>query len=250
MQPHATSLIAILILAVVVPTGLASAQSPMTGDTFYFHLQSETYRNENASVTVLDEANLTAPAGSTPRVFEVAAAIKNATTIFGTIWVGTIAWVTKPLTGPTMFSGTVTFTVWLSSDDVTPSFSGVGAGVAVLDQQNQTVGTYHYSFTYAHGKVLTTTPTLYSFNVQLNQIASAGQRLVFAVGVGSTTEGWRMNVFFDDPQYSSHVQLPTNVTVVPEFEPATFFLTTLVALVLVLIMTRKGSRGKKAKPSG
>ena len=249
MRSHAILLIVTLILLVVVPTGLASAQSPMSGDTFYFHFQSETYRNENASVTVLEEANLTAPAGSTASVFEVAAAIRNATTTFGTIWLGTVAWLTRPLTEPAMFGGTATFAVWLASDDLTPSFSGVGAGVAVLDQQNQTVGNYHYAFTYAHGKVLTTTPTLYTFNVELNQIALAGQRLVFAVGVGSTTEGWHMNVFFDDVQYSSRVQLPTNVTVVPEFEPATFFLTILIAVVLSLSITRQVIRGKKARLS-
>jgi hypothetical protein len=240
---HTISLIAILILAVAAPIGLASAQ-PQSGDTFYFHFESETYRNENESIIVVEEANLTAPAGSTPRVFEVAASIKNATTIFGTIWVGSVAWVTRPLTELAMFSGTATFTVWLSSDDVTPSFSGVGAGVAVLDQENQTVGNYHYSFNYAHGKVLTTTPTLYSFNVQLDQLVSPGQRLVFAVGVGSTTEGWRMNVFFDDLQYSSRVQLPTNITVVPEFGPPTFLLTALIAMVLWLTMTRQVTRRK------
>jgi hypothetical protein len=148
-----------------------------------------------------------------------------------------------------MLDGTATFTVWLSSDDVTPSFSGVGAGVAVLNQQNQTVGNYRYAFDYARGKALTGTPTLYSFNVELNQNVSAGQRLVFAVGVGSTTEGWRMNVFFDDVQHSSGVQLPTAVTVVPEFDAATFFLAILIPTILSLTIPQQAIRGKKARPS-
>jgi len=249
MRLHAISLTAIVILFLGASTGLASAQSPVSGDIFYFHLKAVTYRSENASATLVEEANLTAPSGSTPRVFEVAAAIRNATTIFGTIWVGSVAWVTGPLTEPTMLDGTATFTVWLSSDDVTPSFSGVGAGVAVLNQQNQTVGNYRYAFDYARGKVLTGTPTLYSFNVALNQNVSAGQRLVFAVGVGSTTEGWRMNVFFDDVQHSSGVQLPTAVTVVPEFDSATFFLTILIPTILSLTIPQQAIRGKKARPS-
>lgn len=141
------------------------------------------------------------------------------------------------------------FTAWLSSDDVTPSFSGVGAGVAVLNQQNQTVGNYRYAFTYVCGKALTGTPTLYSFNVELNQNVSAGQRLVFAVGVGSTTEGWRMRVFFDDVQYSSGVQLPTAVTVVPEFDPHTFFLAILIPTILSSRIPQQVIRGKKARPS-
>jgi hypothetical protein len=241
MPPHAISLIVILILTLAAPIGLASAQ-PQKADTFYFHFLSETYRNDNESVIVVEDATSTPPAGSTPRVLEVAASIKNATTIFGTIWVGSIAWVTRPLTQPAMVSGSATFTVWLSSDDVTPSFSGVGAGVAVLDQENQTVGNYHYSFDYAHGKILTGSPTLYSFNVQLDQLISPDQRLVFAVGVGSTTQGWRMDVYFDDLQYPSHVLLPTNITVVPEFEPSRFLLTALIAVVLALTITRQVSR--------
>lgn len=249
MRLHAISLTVIVILFLGTSTGLASAQSPVSGDIFYFHLKDVTYRSQNASVTVVEEANLTAPSGSTPRVFEVAAGIRNATTIFGTIWVGSVAWVTGPLTEPTTLSGTATFTVWLSSDDITPSFSGVGAGIAVLNQQNQTVGNYRYAFTYARGKVLSGTPALYSFNVELNQNVSAGQRLVFAVGVGSTTEGWRMNVFFDDVQHSSGVQLPMAVTVVPEFDPATFFLAILIPMILSLGIPQHVIRGKKARPS-
>jgi len=246
---HAISLTVIMILFLGASIGFGSAQSPVSGETFYFHLKAVTYRSENASVTFVEEANLTAPLGSTPRVFEVAAAIRNATTIFGTIWVGSVAWVTGPLTEPAMLGGTATFTVWLSSDDVTPSFSGVGAGIVVLNQQNQTVGNYRYAFTYARGKVLSGTPALYSFNVELNQNVSAGQRLVFAVGVGSTTEGWRMNVFFDDVQHSSGVQLPMAVTVVPEFDPATFFLAILVPMILSLGIPQHVIRGKKARPS-
>jgi len=249
MRLHSISLPVIMILFLWASTGFASAQSPTSGATFYFHLKAVRYRSENASVTVVEEANLTAPSGSTPRVFEVAAAIRNATTIFGTIWVGSVAWVTEPLREPTSLGGTTTFTVWLSSDDVTPSFSGVGAGIAVLNQQNQTVGNYRYAFTYSQGKALTGTPTLYSFNVELNQNVSAGQRLVFAVGVGSTTEGWRMNVFFDDVQHSSGVQLPTAVTVVPEFVPTTFFLAIFIPMILTLRIPQQAIRGKKVRPS-
>lgn len=91
MRLHAISLSVVVILFLGASTGLASAQSPVSGDKFYFHLKAVTYHNENASVTIVEEANLTAPSGSTPGVFEVAAAIPNATTIFGTIWVGSVA---------------------------------------------------------------------------------------------------------------------------------------------------------------
>lgn len=224
-------------------SGAASAQlSSVSGGLFYFHLNSVAYRNENASVLLLDEANLLPPMGSTSQISTVSAAIRNATTIFGTIWVGSVAWVTEPLTEPATIRGTATFTVWLYSDDpATPSFSGVGAGVAVLDQQNQTVGNYVYSFTYANGKALDSTPTELSFSVDLDYNISPGQRLVFAVGVGSTTEGWSMKVLYDNSQYPSRVQLPSTVTVVPEFQKVTpvMIALTLTATILSLSVARR-----------
>lgn len=210
-------LAALMILFVNTATGIASAQVPVSGSVFYFHYKSEMYRSENASVVILEEANFTIPLGSTPRIFEVSAAIRNVT-VFGSVWMGSVAWVTQPLTEATTVRGASTFTVWLSSDDATPSFSGVGAGIAVLNQQNQSVGKYVYTYSYARGKILTSTPSEYSFNVELNQEISVGQRLVFAVGVGSATEGWRMKILFDDSQHPSRVLLPSNITVVPEFQ--------------------------------
>lgn len=243
MRLRVVLLIPLLVAFIGAGFGVAYAQpGSVTGGLFYFHLNSVAYHNENSSVTLLDEANLLPPVGSTSEISEVSAAIRNATTIFGTIWVGSVAWVTEPLNEPATIQGTATFTVWLYSDDpATPSFSGVGAGVAVLDQQNQTVGNYVYSFTYAQGKALDSTPAEHSFSVDLDYNISPGQRLVFAVGVGSTTEGWSMKVLYDDSQYPSRVQLPTTVTVVPEFQEATPVLIalTLTATILSLSVARR-----------
>jgi hypothetical protein len=247
MRGLAIALLALMLLF-VLPAGLALAQAqPMSGDVFYFHLGSEIYRSQNESATVIEEANVNAPTSSSGQALQVAAAIQNATTIFGTIWVGTVGWITEPLGSPTSIVGTASFTVWLSSDDAPPSFSGIGAGVAVLNQQNQTVGNYEYTFNYAHGKVLTATPTPYTFNLDLDRNVLAGQRLVFAVGVGSTTEGWRMNIFFDGTQYQSRVQLPQSITVVPEFEPGATLLTMLIAVVLSFTVKRRILRGKQTR---
>ena len=238
-------LAALMILFVNTVTGIASVQaSPVSGSVFYFHYKSEMYRSENASVVILEEANFTIPLGSTPRIFEVSAAIRNVTSVFGSVWIGSVAWVTQPLTEVTTVRGALAFTVWLSSDDATPSFSGVGAGVAVLNQQNQTVGKYVYTYSYARGKILTSTPSEYNFNVELNQEISAGQRLVFAVGVGSTTEGWRMKILFDDSQHPSRVLLPSNITVAPEFQLNTAILTALGATILLLSLAKRKPPGR------
>jgi hypothetical protein len=229
-----------IILFVSTTPGIVSAElQSLSGSIFYFHYKSETYRNQNASIIILEEANFTTPTSSTPTIFEVSAAIRNATTIFGTIWIGSIAWVTQPLTEATTLRGTSTFTVWLYSDDTTPSFSGVGAGVAVLNQQNQTVEKYVYAYSYSQGKILTSTPSEYSFNVELNQEISVGQRLVFAVGVGSTTEGWHMKILFEDSQHPSRVLLPSSITVVPEFQPNVAMLMAFGATILFLSLPKR-----------
>jgi hypothetical protein len=234
------TLAALMILLVNTATGIASAQAPpVSGSVFYFHYKSEMYRSENASVIILEEANFTTPLGSTPRIFEVSAAIRNVTSVFGSVWIGSIAWVTQPLTEATTVRGASTFTVWLSSDDATPLFSGVGAGVAVLNQQDQTVGKYVYTYSYAQGKILASTPSEYSFNVELNQEISVGQRLVFAVGVGSTTEGWRMKILFDDSQHPSRVLLPSNITVIPEFQLNAAVLTAFGVMILLLSLAQR-----------
>jgi hypothetical protein len=231
---------ALMILLVSTTISIASVQAqPVSGSVFYFHYKSEIYRNQNESIIILEEANFTTPTRSTPKTLEVAAAIQNATTIFGTVWIGSVAWVTQPLTEATTIRGTLRFTVWLSSDDAPPSFSGVGAGVAVLSQQNQTAGKYVYTYSYAQGKILASTPTQYNFNVELNQEISVGQRLIFAVGVGSTTEGWRMKVFFDDSEHPSGVLLPSNITVVPEFQQDAAILIAFGATVLFLSLTKR-----------
>jgi len=229
------------VMGVAVASGQTSALSA-SGSVFYLHYKSELYRSENASIILLEEANLTLPSTSTPRIIEVAAAIRNLTTIFGSIWVGSAAWVTQPLTEPASIHGTITFTVWLSSADMPPTFSGIGAGFAVLNQQNQTVGNYVYTYTYSQGTVLASTANQYGFKVDLNREISAGQRLVFAVGVGSTVQGWHMKIYYDDPQHPSRAQLPSSITVLPEFPHSLAILTTLLAMILSISGTQRKRR--------
>lgn len=234
----------VILLASATVQGVAGQAFPQAGSVFYFHYRTQLYRNENGSVTVLEEANLSLPLGSVPQVVEVAAAIQNVTIIFfGTAWIGTVAWVTQPITESTTIRGPIDFTVWLSSDDAAPSFSGIGAGVAVLDQENHLVGSYLYSYSYARGSVLTSTPTPHEFTVNFDRQVTSGQKLVFAVGVGSTSPAWRMKVYFDDQQYASRAQLPSDITVIPEFTqiPAVVL---FAVTVFFLSLIKRWERGR------
>jgi len=248
--PHAfiTSIIVLCILAVSgTMLGTIPAQAASSGSVFYFHYKSQLYRNDNASITLLELANLTAPARTSPQVVEVDSSIRNVTTIFGSVWVGTIGWTTPPLAESTAIHGSVNIQVWLSSgNNATPTFSGIGAGIAVVDPQNRTVGNYTYAYRYAHGSILTANAKQYAFSVNLDKEVAAGQRLIFAVGIGSTTPGWPMKVYFDAAQYPSQAQLPTNVLVLPEFTQTPIILTTLAALTAFSIgLVHRFRYGKK-----
>ncbi|MGA2462009.1 MAG: hypothetical protein ABSF82_11355 [Candidatus Bathyarchaeia archaeon] len=245
-------LLILLFVSGTLMTAAAVDPSREFGGVFYFHYGSQLYRNQNASITLLEEANLTSPVGVTPQVVEVASDIRNATSVFGSIWVGTVAWVTQPLVQSTSIQGPVVFAVWLSSDDSAPSFSGVGAGIAILNQQNETVGDYDYTYSYAEGSILTPTPKEYDFTVDWNRHVDTDQRLVFAVGVGSTMEGWRMKVYYGAAEYPSHTQLPISMLVIPEFTQPIMLLTVVCAIVVTFGAAQRESNryGDESQCSG
>jgi hypothetical protein len=58
-----------------------------------------------------------------------------------------------------------------------------------------------------------------------------GQKLVFAVGVGSTSLAWRMKVYFDNQQYASRATLPSSVIVIPEFLETAVLITVVMFLL-------------------
>lgn len=232
--------LAIILLCNVVSVSATSAQeSVFSGSEFYFHYKSQLYRNENSSIIGLEEANLSLPVGAAPEVVEVVAAIPNATTFVGTIWVGSVAWLTEPFADPEVINGETVFTVWLSSNDSIPSYSGVGAGVAVIDERGRQVGNYAIAYSYAQGSVLTSTPKEYVFRVNFNQEVAQGEKLIFAVGLGSTMLFWHMQVYFDSIAYPSRAQLPTNINVIPEFPIAAESMATLIAITLTLTLLKR-----------
>jgi hypothetical protein len=233
------ALLAILLACNVVEGNATWAQQAPSGSEFYFHYKSQLYRNENSSIVELEEANLTMPVGGASKIVDVAAAIRNATTLLGTIWVGSVAWFTPPFAAPTTIDGQLIFTLWLSGNGSAPLISGVGAGAAVIDEKGQLVGNYAYSYSYAKGSILTPTPKEYAFKVNFNHGITSGEKLAFAVGVGSTAVYWPMHVYFDSVDYPSRVQLPANVTVIPEFAVSSSVLNLFVTFALSLILLRR-----------
>jgi hypothetical protein len=217
------------------------------GNSFYFRDKTVLYSNDNSSLTVIAEANLEPPNNSVSKSTVVAANIRNATTPFGTIWVGSVSWVSQPLSQFQELQGIVTITAWLSSDDSPPPLSGIGAGIAIIDSQNHLVGQSVYSYSFSAGSVLTTQVKSYEFKVNINRGIQQGQRFVFAVGLGATRQGWKMNVYSDSLQYPSRAEMPENILVAVS-EPTTPLMAALSLLASVVLVA--SSRRKNITCSG
>ncbi len=210
------------------------------GNLFYFHDTSILYRNDNSSLTVIAEANLEPPNNSVTKTAAVAANIRNATTPFGTIWVGSVGWVSQPFSEPEVLNGVITVTAWLSSNDSSPPFSGIGAGVTIIDSHDKLVGQPVYSYSYGQGSVLTSQPSSYQFNLNINRSVQQDQRFVFAVGLGATAQGWKMTVYFDSLQYPSRAAMPGNVQVaVSELDAPLVAALSLVAGEVLIVSSRR-----------
>ncbi len=210
------------------------------GNLFYFHDTSILYRNDNSSLTVIAEANLEPPNNSIAKTIEIAANIRNATTPFGTIWVGSVSWVSQPVSKPQVLDGSITVTAWFSSNDSPPPFSGIGAGITIIDSQGNLVGQPVYAYSYGQGSVLTNQPSSYQFNLNINRSVQHGQRFVFAVGLGATAQGWKMTVYFDSLQYPSRASMPGNIQVaVSELDAPLIAALSLVAGEVLIVTSRR-----------
>lgn len=206
------------------------------GNLFYFRDNSVLYSNDNSSLTVVAEASFEPPNSSVNKATLVAANIRNATTPLGTIWVGSVSWVSQPFAQFQELHGAVTITAWLSSDDSPPPLSGIGAGITIIDSQNNIVGQAVYSYSFSQGSVLTNQTKSYEFKVNIDRSVQPNERIVFAVGLGATRQGWKMNVYSDSLQYPSRAEMPENVVVaVPE--PAIPIMAALSLLASVVLVT-------------
>lgn len=234
----------VLFLITTIPLPVSAQLS--TGNLFYFHYNSLLYRNTNSSVIVISEANLTPPNSTVSEFIDVAANIRNATTPFGTVWVGSVSWISPPLSQSQTLQGVVTITAWISSNDSQPSLSGIGGGIVILDNQNNIVGQPLYSYLYGQAGRLTGQANSYQFTLNINRNVEAGQRIVFAVGLGANVPGWRMRIYFDSLSYPTRAQLPETVVAVSE---PSVPVTTTIALVGTLAAISQAYKKSRKRSS-
>lgn len=223
-------IILVLILALIVNVALhtqfaqAYATDPQTSQPSFvkmsFHMYGKVYSNSNSSIFVYNGADTNAPTYASALTARVSCAIHQSTQIWFAgvdIWFGGVSWITQPLAEEMTIQGNVSMTVWMSAVDSPPIASGYALGLTEVDSKGNPIGDQFYQYTYGTGSVLSQSPTLYTLVFGVNRTFAKGNILGFFVIVGSTTEGWRYQAYFDSPSKDSFVELPTMSTPIPEF---------------------------------
>jgi hypothetical protein len=199
-----------------------------------FHMYGQVYRNSNSSIFVYNGADTNAPTYTTAPNTKVSCLIHQSAQVWFAgvdAWFGGVSWITQPLAEEMTIQGNVSMTVWMSTDDSPPIASGYAFGLTEVDNMGNPIGNQFYQYSYGSGNVLSQSPTQYTLVFGVNRTFSKGNILGFFVIVGSTTEGWHYQAYFDSPSKDSFAELPIMSTPVPEFSQ----LGTVVCMTLAVL---------------
>ncbi len=216
--------------------------SAESSTTFFYHNRSLVFRNENDSVFIYENADLEPPSSTEPTTTALRCYVMRqiqyiSTTIIG--YLGLLQWATPPLSQDYAAVGIATMHVWLSSDDANPQISGYGMAIYDQDENGNILSDVFYNYNYVDGKALSAQPTAYSLTVNVNHVFLKNHRVLFQVLVGSTTQGWRANVYFDSSDRDSGAVVPGNAVVVPEFGKRNLILVATAALTMLLLISKR-----------
>jgi len=176
---------------------------------FYFHRRVLMMVNANQSVYVYDRADINPPSGDEATVIEFRSEIRQ--TVEGIpAWVGGVSWGSRTMQNDTRMFGPVVFRCWLSSEDWLWfwELSGVGVGVAEVDNKGQVVWGPIHQYKYAIGNMLGSSPKEVQLSVDVDHVFKAGNHILFGVVAGSTKQGWKARAHFGSTKFASHVVVP------------------------------------------
>ena len=208
-----------------------------------FHMYSLVYSNSNSSIFIYNGADSNPPTYATPVTSVVSCKVRQSAQIwFGQtdVWLGGISWITQPLTEDMTIQGKVTVTVWMSTLDQETAASGYAFGLSEADGLGNPIGDPFYQYYYNYGSVLGSLPTAFNLSFNVTRTFTKGNIVSFFVVVGSTTEGWRYQVYFDSASTNSFADVPILSVPVPEFSQAGAAMTmALVVLSCYAVARRK-----------
>jgi hypothetical protein len=209
MRPHALVLLFALIGLNSASWATVGDQTPASQVVFYFHRRVLMMVNANQSVYVYDRADINPPLGDEATVIEFSSGIRQ--TVEGIpAWVGGVSWGSRTVQNDTRVVGPVAFRCWLSSEDWLWiwELSGVGVGVAEVDNKGQVIWGPIHRYKYAIGNMLGSSPKEIQLSVDVDHVFKAGNHILFGVVAGSTKQGWKARAHFGSTNFASHVVVP------------------------------------------
>ena len=251
-----------LITTLLVAIPLVSATPVLASETtFYFHETQELtfvyppFQIGNIQVSAI-EAN---QSSSSARVFSAADA--NAPTTSGRAitvsalisvsgqqsgYAAFVAWVTSPFPATLTLDGNVTMHIWMGSNDSVGFLQGSEFFMGIADYSPSGSGSSQfqllddYMSNAGFGNVFTKSPTEYVETLSISQHQFAqGDMIMFFAGAGSNKQGYSFTVYFDNPSWPSHADIPAdpNLTV-SEFPNAILIATAALLLVFTRFRIR------------
>lgn len=194
-----------------------------------FHAYSLLYYNSNMSLFIYRGADTRPPVYTRPLSTVVSCSFSSfqfrqflpssAQALFADadLWFGGILWITQPLTENMTVRGNMSMTVWMSTPDASVKASEYIFGVTELDSTANPVGEPTYGYYHNNGSVLGSTANPYRLAIGIDRTFASGHIIAFIVGVGSSTKGWRYQVYFDSASTNSFAELPILNVPIPEF---------------------------------
>ena len=163
------------------------------------------------------------------------------------VWFGGVSWVTQPLDEDLTIRGNATMTVWMSGSETDVAESGYLFGMSESDSMANMVGEPMYEYYLGRGSVLESTPSLHRLTFNVDRTFTKGNLIAFFVGVWSTTEGWRYQVYFDSPSANSFAQLPVASVPVPEFSQTGISVRLSFAVLSSYMLIRRSRPSARAR---
>jgi len=207
-----------------------------------FHMYSIVYANSNSSIFVYNGADLNPPVYSTAATTQVFCRVRqNAQVWFADLdaWLGGVSWITQPLPSDVTIRGEARMVVWMSAPEQETIASGYAFGISEADASGNPIGEPAYQYYYSYGKMLGSSPTAFELSFTVDQTLAKGHIMSFIVIVGSTSQGWQFQVYFDSADLNSFAALPVIAGVIPEFTQIGAVASMAVALVFTCVIARR-----------
>jgi len=241
----------VLIVAILYVAAYAACLEPTYADTspsqdaamtMNFHMYSKVYVSSNSSILVYNGADTGPPTYSTPATGQVFCRVRQGAQIwFADVdaWLGGVSWITQPLAEDMQIQGDVHMTVWMASPDQQPFASGYAFGLSEVDPMGNLIGEPMYQYYYSTGNVLSSSAQPVTLSFTVDRTFTKGNIIGFLVIVGSTTEGWQFQVFFDSTDMNSFASLPVLAAPIPEYPQIGIVGTMAIAVFCTYFIVRR-----------